>query len=209
MYLYGAQIQAKPGRGGEAGAKVAELRDVITAAIDQPGYAWAVAAGAPVGGFMLSTRLEGMADLIDIQMKMATDDDYQKLSAGVADLWAAPVETQLAQVVATAGEPGEPKPVLSVTRATIAGGHMADAMAWANQVLEHVAGVTGLSGMLAMGAAGDFLGMTWLFGSDSGAASDAANEALMADADYIGLVDRGGGYIVDGSAERVILVQLP
>jgi len=209
MYIYGAQMQARPGKGAAAAAKVAEIRDVVKAETGQIGWAWVAVAGTPVGGYLLSTRVEGMAALIELQMKLAQSEAYKSAAAGGADLWTGPAETNLGQVVATTGEIGDPKPVLSVTRATIAGGHMAEALAHAGKVLEHVTKVTGLSGMLATYVAGNPFEVTWIFGVESGAAADEATRALQADADYVALMDQGGGLYVDGTLQRAMLMQLP
>ncbi len=209
MYIYATQLQAKPGRGGEARAKIAEIRDVVSAAVGQPVLAWAVVAGAPIGSFGISTRVDGSAGLIDLQMKLGASAGYQTVAAESGDLWVGPVETTLNQIVATTGEQGDPLPVLTVTRATIAGGHLGDALAWSNEVLEYVTGVTGLGGNLTTSAAGNFFEVSWIVGAESGAASDAANDALLADPGYIGLIDRAGGMFIDGTSERVLLAKLP
>lgn len=209
MYIIGVQLQAKPGRGGEAGKAIAGLRDAASAAIGRTGYAWAVIAGAPVGAFGLSTRVEGVGDLIEIQMQLASNDDYQKLVADSGDLWAGPAQTSFNQVVAIAGEQGDPKPVTTVTTSTISAGHLGNALAWSNEILEYVAGVTGLGGVLTTSAAGNFFDVSWIFGADSGAAADAANAALLADPGYIAMIDQAGELFIDGSGTRVVLVQLP
>ena len=209
MHIFGAQIQAKPGRAAAAGAKVAEIREVVSSAIGHAGYAWAAVAGAPIGSFLLSTRVEGAAGLIELQTKLGESADYQKLAVDAGDLWAAPVETSFLQVVAAVGDLPEPQSLTTVTRSTMSVGHMADALAWSNEVLEHVNKVTGLSGMLATSSAGSMFDVSWIFGAESGAAADEANNALMADPSYIGLIDKAGGLFVDGSAERITLMQLP
>lgn len=209
MYIFGVQLQAKPGRGGEAGTAIAALRDAASAAIGRTGYAWTAIAGAPVGSFGLSARVEGVSDLIEIQMQLRSDDDYQKLATESGDLWAAPGQTSWNQVVAIAGEQGDPKPVTTVTTSTISAGHVGNALAWSNEVLEYVAGVTGLGGVLTTSAAGNFFDVSWIFGADSGAAADAANAALLADPGYIAMIDQAGGLFIDGSGTRVVLMQLP
>lgn len=209
MYIFGTQLQAKPGRGGAAAAKLTELRDVVSEAAGQPIRAWTVAAGAPIGSFGMSTRVEGAAGLIDLQTSLVANADYARLAAEAGELWAGPVETNLNQIVATSGDQSDPLPVITVTRATIAGGNVGDAMAWSNEVLQYVTGVTGLGGMLTTSAAGNFFEVSWIFGAESGAASDAANDSLLADPGYVGLIDRAGGLFMDGSTQRVMLVQMP
>jgi hypothetical protein len=209
MMIFGAQIQAKPGRGGEAGAKVAELRDSVSAAVDMPVHAWAIVAGAPTGAYGLSSRVDGTGHLIDTLGKLSSNEHYQKLAAETADLWAEPTRTTLSEVIATAGDPGAPSPIISVTTATIAFGHMQAAMTWGTEVLEHVAEISGLSGMLTTASAGNLFDMSWIFGSESGAAADAANAAIAADAGYFELIDRAAGHFVEGTTHRALAMQMP
>ncbi|MDH3681758.1 MAG: NIPSNAP family protein [Acidimicrobiia bacterium] len=150
-----------------------------------------------------------MADLVDAQMQLAGDADYQSLAATVSDLWAAPAEILMNRVVATTGELSEPKPLIQATRATIAMGHVTEATARATEILEHVTKVTGHGGMLATSTAGAMFQVTWIIGYDSAADLDTASEAAAADADYAAMVDKAGGLFVDGSAERFIMMQMP
>jgi hypothetical protein len=210
MYIYGAQIQAAPGKGAAAAAKVTEIRDVMTAEVGQQFWSWGVVAGAPLGSFVMSTRVEGTAALREMQMKLAASETYQNLAAGVSDLWAAPPETNFNQVVAVAGAVGEsPAPVISITQATIAGGNMSEAMAWSGKLLEHASNVTGAGAMLTVSAVGNPFDVGWMLGFESGEASDAASQAIQADADYTALLDEGTGLFIDGSAQRVTMMQLP
>lgn len=209
MHIYGAQLQAKPGRGGELSAALGQLRDVVSAATGRSAWVWAIAAGAPTGSFAVSTRLDGTGDLIDTLMKLNTNDEYLKLSGTVGDLVATPTQTNWMQVIGTAGDVGEPKPVTVVTTATVAAGHVSEAMAWSTQMMEFAAGATGMGTILATASAGSFFDIAWIGGADSGAAVDDANAALMADPDYLARMDQAGGLFVDGSATRTVMVQLP
>lgn len=62
---------------------------------------------------------------------------------------------------------------------------------------------------LATTAAGSFFDIAWIAGADSGAANDEADAALMADPGYTERIDHAGDLIVDGTADRVVMVQLP
>ena len=209
MHIYGAQIQAKPGRGGELSAALGELRDVVSAAIDRPVYSWAVVAGAPTGSFAISTRAEGTGDLIDTLMTMNGNEDYQKLASNLSDLLAAPSQTSWMRVLTSAGDVGDPKPVTVVTTATVAVGHVGDAMAWSHEMTEYAAGLSGMGTMLATSAAGSFFDVAWISGAESGAAVDEANERLMADAGYLERMDNGDDLFVDGTVSRMVMARLP
>lgn len=209
MYIWSAQIQAKPGRGGEAAAKVAELRDFLVDALGRPAWAWAAVAGGPVGSFAMSTRLDGTGDLVDAQMTLAGNADYQALAGSAGDLWAGPAETGLHRVVATSGEPGPPKAVTVPTRAMIAAGRQADAVALAHEILERVTTVTGHGGSLALAVAGNISEVVWIASFDSAADADETFDAVTADSAYQSMIERTAGLFVDGSGQRAMLAMLP
>lgn len=209
MHIFGAQLQARPGRGGELSAALGELRGVVSAATGRPVYAWVAAAGAPTGSFTLSTRVEGTGELIDTLMTLNANEDYQKLTSEFGDLLAGPTQTSWMQVIGTAGDLGEPKPVTVVTTATMAAGHLGAAMAWSSELMEFAVGLSGMGTMLATGAAGNIFDIAWIAGADSGAAADEANAAMTNDPGYMERMDGAGDLFVDGTANRVVLVQLP
>jgi len=209
MYIYSAQLQARPGKGGKAGRALAELRDTLTDLTGQPFHAWAVAAGGPIGAFAMSTRVDSFAQVLDLQMKMAADEGYQSQAAKVGKLWATPAETNMSRVVAYSGEPSDPKPITSVTRATIAPGQVRAAVAAGNEMLELVTAMGGAAGLLAMGAAGNFNEINWIFGYDSGAEVDASADQILGNADYMEKSDAMAGLFLAGHSERFLLARLP
>lgn len=209
MYIYSAQLQAKPGKGGKAGRALAELRDTLTDLTGQPFHAWAVAAGAPIGAFAMSTRVDSFAQVLDLQMKMAADEGYQSQAAKTGKMWATPAETNMNRVVAYSGEPSDPKPITSVTRATIAPGQVRAAVAAGNEILELVTALGGASGLLAIGAVGNFNEINWISGFDSGAEVDASAEKVLGNPDYLEKVDGMAGLFLAGQSERFLLARLP
>lgn len=209
MYIYSATMQAKPGRGGELASMLPKLRDTVADTIGNPGYAWAVSSGAPIGAFALSTRVEGNQQLLEFQQKLGASDSYQKMAVKFADVLAAPSDTYLNQVVGAAGEQGEPAPIVVVTQSTIAGGHLSDAVNWGVEILDYTHSVTGLSGVFTTAVAGSFFDVTWIAGAESGEELDAANARLMKDTGYMSMIDKAGGFFVPGAAQRVTMVQMP
>ncbi len=209
MYIYSATLQAKPGSGGELSSTMPKLRDSVAAATGSPAHAWAVSAGAPIGSFGISTRVEGSQQLIDFQQKLSASKDYQAVSGKSGHLLAAPAETSLSQILGVAGEQGVPAPIVTLTQSTVASGHVGDAMGWGLEVLEYVHKVTGMSGLFTNLTAGSFFDVTWIFSAQTGADLDSANAKLQADTGYVGLLDKAGGMFVEGSASWVTLVQMP
>lgn len=208
MHIYFAALQAKPGKSAKVAPLVAATRDVINAN-GADATAWVASTGAPIGSFGISMRVDGAAQLAEFQQKFAASDDYNKATRRLAGQLAGPTETFFNQVVGVAGDGGAPSPFVSVTRSTIMNGHLADALGWSNEVLEYVHNATGLNGILTTAAAGSFFDVSWIFSAASAADSDAANAKLMAMPDYIGLIDKAGGFFVPGSAHRSSMMQLP
>ena len=208
MHRFSATLQAKPGRGGELGTQLPQLRDAVVEATGHAAHAWAMSSGAPIGTFGISTRVEGHAQLMEFQQKMAASESYQAQAAKLADVLAAPATTSLSQIVGVAGEQGKPAPVVTITQSTMVVGHVAEAMAWGMEILEYVHSVTGMSGLFTSVTSGSFFDVMWLIGAETGAELDSANASLMADSGYVGMIDKAAGFFVPGSANRVTLMQM-
>lgn len=205
MYVYSGLFQAKPGKTAETGAQLVKVRDAISAAIDSPVSAWSMLVGPAIGGFGLSTRVDGLQGVADLQAAVADDAAYADAAAGLADVLAGPAQVVFARVVATTGEMGPAKPVTMVTSVMAKGGHLSEAMDWANEIMGLVKETAGLDTMLAMSAAGSPGTFYFSVPCDSPAAADAGNRAVVEDPRYGQLMDKAGGILVDGSAQRLVM----
>jgi hypothetical protein len=212
MFIYSGILQAMPGKGAEVGARVAEVRDALSEASGNQCFAWALAAGAPVGSFALSARLDGTAALLDLLQKANASSDYAEAAGKLGSLLAAPVETTFVEVIGTAGEPSAPKPLTMVTAATIganSGGGVSPAIGWSAEVLAHASSVTGVPGVLVSSSAGAMFQVGWIFGADDGDQVDEMNAKLAGDADYVAMLDAAGGHFIEGSAQRNLMMMMP
>lgn len=180
------------------------------AATGQDWWAWAVMAGRPYGTFLLSSRFDGMAALAAGQLAAASHPDFQAVAGGeYGNLVTGPAVTTTSNVVAMTGEPGPPKSFITVTQAQMQGGRMADAMAWCGRVAEHAKAVTGVDTLLVTTAAGPMFTVGFIGDVDTGEEIDAANEALAADATYLGMLEEAGDPFIAGSAEQIVAMQMP
>jgi len=211
MFIQSAELTAAPGKSSELGPKVAEMRDFLSAETGREWWSWAVLAGRPFGTQLLSTRVDGFAQMVEGQMKLAGSADWAALSGSASGILDHPAETYLNEVVAVTGEQTAPKQFTTVTRATMAMSDMAATMEWSTKVMEHVTKVTGNGGTVLASAAGRFFDVGWISGSDTAEEMDASNEAINGDAEYAAMVARAGadGLFVEGSVERMILVKMP
>lgn len=209
MLIYSSVLDAKPGKSGALVSQVAALRDVCADASGQQWTAWMAVSGRPFGSFMLATRYDSHAQMIEAGQQIGASAGFQKLSGELAQLLDHPAETGLSEVVGMTGPPSDPKPFVIVTRAVLAGGHLVDGLAWSNKVLGHVTDVTGVGGILTISAAGQMQLVTWLAGVDTAEEIDTMSGKVAADADYLSMVDEAGGFFVPGSAERAVIAMLP
>jgi len=209
MLIYGSTLTAASGKSGELSSHVPAIRDAISDATGQPWWAWAVVTGRPFGTHVLSSRFEGMADLVEAQQKVGASADFQNLSTGLTGVLAGPAETNTNEVVHATGEPGDPKPLITITQATMSGGQIGATMAWSTNVMDYATELTGAGGIVATSTAGTMFQVTWMAGVDSAAQLDEVNATLNTDAGYLELMDAGGGMFIPGSAERVVIAMHP
>lgn len=211
MYIQSAELTPAPGKSGELGPMVTQMRDILSSETGNQWWSWAALAGRPFGTQLLSTRAEGFADMVATQMNLMGSEKWAGLSSGAAGVLAQPAETYLAEVIAITGEPAEPRPFTTVTRATIGGTDMAATIAWSVGAMEHITKITGHGGTVATTAAGNLFQVYWMGGCDTAEELDAMTQTMNGDDDYQGMIAQAGadGLFLDGSVERMVLVKMP
>ena len=211
MFIQSAELTAAPGKSGELGPMVTKMRNLLSSETGKQWWSWGVLAGRPFGTQLLSTRAEGVADMVATQMKLGGSEAWAALSPEAAGVLAGPAATYLAEVIAITGEAGEPKQFATVTRATMAGRDLAASIAWSCAAMERATKVTGQGGTVATAAAGNLFQVYWFGGSDTAEEVDAARQAMNGDAEYQGMIAQAGadGLFVDGSVEEMVLVRMP
>ncbi len=210
MFISASELTASPGKNGQLGPLVAKMRDVLGEASGNSWWAWAVVAGRPYGSFMLSTRFESYVDMAAGQMKVAMSADWASTAAMADGVLACPAPSTLTEVIAVTGEAAPPKQFVMVTRAVIDRSAMMDAIAWSTQVAEHVTKVTGVSTTVALSAAGQMFGVSWLASVDTPEGLDTLN-SIGSDAGYLEMLAAAGTnkLFEQGSSERMLLSKLP
>jgi hypothetical protein len=64
MFIQSAELTAAPGKSGELGPMVTKMRDLLSSETGKQWWSWAVLAGRPFGTQLLSTRADGVADMV-------------------------------------------------------------------------------------------------------------------------------------------------
>ena len=92
---------------------------------------------------------------------------------------------------------------VGVATATAANGRLQDAAAAGIQIADHVTKATGNTTLFVVNTTGPFGGCAWLTPNADAAALDAGEAALMADAEWLPLLDRVGTAFVNDAAQAI------
>ncbi|MGI9602098.1 MAG: hypothetical protein ACR2QE_09450 [Acidimicrobiales bacterium] len=199
MYLFSRQVTLQ-GPFREIGAWAAEITGVINAHSEVPVTLWSSSMGNPVGSMAWSARVDSHAQLDAVTQSLQTNDAYMDLADQGQQYISEPGEDFLRQFVT---EPGaEPPQVAMITTAVAANGKMAEAIEFGVGMAEHVTKATGHPLALLTDAYGTFGSLTWINGFPDMAAVDSAQDALMADEEYLNRIVKAGDLFVEGSGQR-------
>lgn len=209
MQLFSRRVLVT-GPPSETLAYSADMRAHVSAVLGREVALWAVEFGAPLGTLLYTMRVEGVAEFHELSAKVQADSSYHtKLAEGDAYV-GGPAEDNLLQVLF--GELGDDHPpvgsVAAITTATIANGAYEAAIGWGVEMAEHVTKVAGLPTLFGMPQFGPFGGVTWIGVSEDGAAADAAEAALNADADYLAKLGAAGELFAEGSGMRSLATRI-
>ena len=170
---------------------------------------WSVQFGAPAGTVVYSARVEGLVQLNDMTEKLMADSGYHdRLATGSQYTDGDVVDALATQLHGTAGDPPPVGTVVAGTRALIAGGRYADAVAWGVDMATYSESVTGLPVGFFMDAFGAFGGVGWLSGAPDAAAAEAAGAALEGDAGYLDRLGAVGDLFIQGSGNRTLATRI-
>jgi hypothetical protein len=187
----------------EVSAWAADMRQYVSDKSGREIALWSVMFGAPLGTMVYTARVEGLADLESIGAALVADADYHaKLASGREFSGGPPIDEISTPIY---GELGDPPPVGSVavvTRATIANGAYAEAIAWGVEMAQYVEGVSGLRSTFLVDDFGPFGQVRWIGIAPDAATADAAGQKVNADPGYIDKLSAAGKLFAQGSGHR-------
>lgn len=206
MKLFSRRIQLV-GPPAETMAYATDMCAYVNDKVGREVALWSAVFGAPLGSMMFAMRVEGVADLAAVSEGLLADPEYHARIAAGAAFSGAPAEDAIGTPIR--GELGDQHPPVgtyaSVTTAQIANGKYADAFGWAVEVAAHVESTTGTPTMVLSSQYGPFGTVNWIAAGGDAAAVDAANAALMGDADYMTMLGAAGDLFVPGSGQQALI----
>jgi hypothetical protein len=145
-----------------------------------------------------------MADVVEAGDKLATSASWDDLLRRGLEHFEGPIVDALAELVfGVPNRDAGPPEYVSVVSAVAANGRLSDAIAAGVELAQHTTKVTGHPAMFAVNTTGVFGGVGWMVPSPDIAGVDAARAALMADSDWLPLIDRVGSAYAPGAAQSM------
>jgi len=193
----------------EVAAYASEMRSYVSEKTGIEVSLWNVQFGAPLGTMVYSARVDGLAQLATINETLLADGKYHEMLGKGADLVAGPTEDALGEPLH--GGTGDAPPVgtvITATRAVIAGGKYAEAIAWGIDIAIHGEKVTGYPVSFFMDSFGTFGAVSWVGGAPDAATADASTAALNADESYVEKLGVVGDLFVPASGLRQLATRI-
>lgn len=207
MYIFSRTATIKPENLEEGLSFAVDVAARVTTVTGKPITVYNMVFGAPMGTILWSTRYDSQAEAADFGAKLAVDPGYMDaVRAHIGLFTAAPVDA-LASVVSSTLDP-QPRPIYAITRATIANGKLAAAMAFGVKGQELVANLTGLPTAFTASVYGTFGGVAWLTGGTSMADMDALQAMQSTNEQFLALLEEAGDLFVEGSGENGLIQRI-
>ncbi len=169
------------------------VTELVRSITGRPIDAWASVLSPDAGLVVWSMWVEHLSEIEQAADKLAASPDYLE-SVRVGDqLGEGPVVDGLAALVhgdldLAAGPPS----YVSVANAVAAPGHLGDGIAAGIEIAEHATRVSGQNTLFMVNSTGPFGGCAWLTGSPDIDTVESGEGALMADPEWLKLIDRVG-----------------
>jgi hypothetical protein len=166
--------------------------------------AWTAVLSPELGTVVWSLWSDSIVQIQDAGDKLTADSGYLKSVEKAADYFDGQGSDGLAALVhGDLDLTNNSFEYVGVATATAANGRLQEAMAAGISIADHVKKVTGDDTLFVVNSTGPFGGCAWLTPMADGAAVDAGEAALMADADWVPLIDRVGTAFAQDAAQSI------
>jgi hypothetical protein len=204
MYLFTRQRRTDPGEPLKAMEwaveATAKAKEVTGREID----AWTAVMSPQVGTVVWSLWADHLAEIEAAGDALAADAAFMKLVEKGDDYFDGPLEDGLASLVHGAPDPDAPPPnYVVVATAVAAPGRLGAAITSGIEIADLATRVSGQDTLFVVGSTGPYGQMAWLTGAPDLATVEAGEAALMADPDWIDLLERVGTDYQPNAAQAI------
>lgn len=206
MYLFSRSTIATLGREFDAIPAAIEVGAMVTKITGREVNVFTALFGAPRGSVMWSARADSLDDFQGTTDKLMADSGYLEKLESMNGLFMAPAEDRFARFITPAVE--ATSKYYGITRAAMANGKFADAMAFGVEAAEYIGTSMKRPSAFVKAAYGGFGDVTWITGFDTMAEVDAFDDWQMTDAGYHDILQRSGGLFVENSGHTSLIEKL-
>jgi len=204
MYLFTRSWRLDPEHLGKALEWVGEVTELDRKITGKPIDAWGAALSPELGTVVWSVWAETIAELQETGDKLNADAAFLKAVEKGSHYFDGPAQDGLAALVhGEVNLDDNSFEYVGVATATLANGRLQDGMTAGIEIAEHVSKVTGDNTLFLVNSTGIFGGVAWVTPMADAAAVDAGEAALMADANWLALLDRVGSVFNPGAAQAI------
>ena len=207
MYIFSRSTIAALGRQFDAIPAAVAVAQKVTQVTGHEVTVFTARFGAPQGSVMWSARTESMTELQGITDKLMADAGYLEMLESMNGLFMAPAEDRLSRVL-TAPIEGATSKYYGVTRAAMADGKQADAIAFGVKTAEYIGKSLGTMSAFTKSAYGGFNDVSWIVAFDSEADVDAFDDWQMTDSGYHDIVSEAAGLFVETSGHTTLIERI-
>jgi hypothetical protein len=193
MYLFTRSRHARVGDPGGALAWTVETTELVRNVTGHQVDAWTTVLSPDAGLVVWSMWAEHLVDIEQAGDKLMASSEYlDAVKAGDA-VFEGPLVDGLASLVhGDIDLAGEPPNYVAVVTAAAVPGHLGDAISGGIEIADHATRVSGLNTLFTIESTGPYGGCAWITASPDIDTIEAADAALMGDADWLKLIDRAG-----------------
>lgn len=206
MYLFSRTTIAALGRQFDAVPAALDVAALAASITGRDVNVFAARFGAPMGTIMWSARSESLVELQESTEKLMADPGYLAMLESMNGLFMAPAEDRYSRIIVGPGE--ATSKYYGITRAAMANGKFADAMAFGVEAAEYVGTSMKCPSAFVKAAYGGFGDVTWITGFDSMDQVDAFDDWQMSDSGYHEILVRSGGLFVENSGHTSLIEKL-
>lgn len=207
MYIFSRSTIAALGRQFDAMPAAIGIAQLVTTITGHEVNVFTARFGAPQGSVMWTARTESMVELQGITDKLMADSGYLEMLESMDGLFMAPSEDRLGRVLSGPLDAPTSK-YYGVTRAAMANGKQADALAFGVRAAEYIGSSLGRQSAFTKSSYGGFNDVTWLVGFDTEADVDAFDDWQMTDSGYHAILDEAGGLFVENSGHTSLIEKI-
>lgn len=202
MYLFSRSRRLEPRFARRGMAWASEMAAKATQTTGLEVSAWSEVFGPGVGTLSWTTMIPDLTALEQGMDKLAVDEEYWTAIEQGAELFSGFTEDRLMQIIHGEPDPDRRPSYVAVVRARITNGHLVDGIGFGVEIAQKATAVTGHATAFVSAATGGYGEVAWLTGFEDIAQGQEGQAKLMADPEWLQMLDAKAGKVYQNDADQ-------